>query len=821
MFMQKISLIILSVLAGLAVLMFDPNTGLADGTETLDAPAGITLAKGTGIVAAGVGTAEQQPATINLDVPAAATVRQVLLYWEGQMTTEVAGDNTILVNGDEVTGQLIGGPTFFFQEAYSSAYRADITALGLIHAGANAVVVDGLAFSKVANGAGLFVIYDDGTQLAEIDLRDGLDLAYINFPEPRKSTIQQTFTFRPAATPRMAEIVLFASSVEGAVSGGIVRPNSIEVIVGDDTTVFTNLLNSNDGDEWDTVMLQVAIPSGASSLSIQLFSRNDADPARTQDPKPASMAWTAAGFAIVPSTPSIDIEKATNGEDADTPTGPEIVVGDPVNWHYVVVNTGNVTLNDVVVTDDQGITVNCPQTILTPAESMTCSATGVATAGQYANVGSVVGIPTDGGNPVTDRDPSHYVGLGATAAPTPTEESTQEPTTELTTEPTPCTGENCPTPAPTKEQTQCICVNNLTPDTAGLQTPEVTPVPTEDVTVEATGEPTAETTPCTGEGCVTPDTAGLQTPEVTPSPTCTAGLFGKLVDAVGVGLPNWTISAQFVDASEPALRTETDGTGTFVFRGLQPGHWIVRYELQSGWSAVSAQQVEVVVAEAVGCVGVVFTIQQQPSTSLPEPTAIPGCLITYRQYADGSAIRDLATWQTTVHPVDNDTPTHEATVDTTGYAKFSDLPPGEWVLKQQLQSGQSCIPNAELQVTVPSGPLCVALYLGCTPPEKAVPTPMPTVAPPSGRVAGVVVDDNHVGLPGWQIMAKPVDAAEPMLTMSSNGTGAFEFRHLKPGRWILWEVVPAGWGTVTAAAFEVTVPADPACVQVRFKNRQN
>ncbi len=46
-------------------------------------------------------------------------------------------------------------------------------------------------------------------------------------------------------------------------------------------------------------------------------------------------------FGVVP---GIDIEKATNGADADAPPGPFIPVGDAVNWTYVVTNTGNVAL---------------------------------------------------------------------------------------------------------------------------------------------------------------------------------------------------------------------------------------------------------------------------------------------------------------------------------------------------------------------------------------------------------------------------------------------------------------------------------------------
>ena len=51
--------------------------------------------------------------------------------------------------------------------------------------------------------------------------------------------------------------------------------------------------------------------------------------------------------------PSIDIEKYTNEEDADTPTGPYITVGDDVSWTYVVYNDGDVLLTEIVVTDVQ------------------------------------------------------------------------------------------------------------------------------------------------------------------------------------------------------------------------------------------------------------------------------------------------------------------------------------------------------------------------------------------------------------------------------------------------------------------------------------
>ncbi len=49
----------------------------------------------------------------------------------------------------------------------------------------------------------------------------------------------------------------------------------------------------------------------------------------------------------------LDIEKLTNGEDADNGPGPYINTGNAVFWTYHVTNTGNVTLTDVIVTDDR------------------------------------------------------------------------------------------------------------------------------------------------------------------------------------------------------------------------------------------------------------------------------------------------------------------------------------------------------------------------------------------------------------------------------------------------------------------------------------
>lgn len=109
---------------------------------------------------------------------------------------------------------------------------------------------------------------------------------------------------------------------------------------------------------------------------------------------------------------SVRIEKSTNGEDADEAPGPTINAGSPVNWSYVVTNMSQVGLTNIRVVDDRHVTVSCPQTTLAAGAAMTCTGSGVATAGQYRNVGTVTADSSAG--TVKDSDPSHYFGLAPT-----------------------------------------------------------------------------------------------------------------------------------------------------------------------------------------------------------------------------------------------------------------------------------------------------------------------------------------------------------------------------------------------------------------------
>jgi hypothetical protein len=265
------------------------NRALAKGgTETLGDP-GVDLAPGAGMVVAGAGMVVQ-PATIDLEVPGAA-VEQVIVYWSGGTDGEDAlGDATLELNGNEITGELIGGPTLFTSNYSFTSYRADITALGLVNPGVNSITASGLSYefsgANENNGVGVLVIYSAPDRQAELQLRDGLDLAFFLAPEPLDATTPQTFLFEPTADARTADLLLFCGSV------GSGRLTEIIVTIEGVGQTYRNVLGSNDGSLWDSVTLPVSIPPQTTSLTVEVVS------VPVMDMSGASLSWVATGFTL-------------------------------------------------------------------------------------------------------------------------------------------------------------------------------------------------------------------------------------------------------------------------------------------------------------------------------------------------------------------------------------------------------------------------------------------------------------------------------------------------------------------------------------------
>jgi hypothetical protein len=139
------------------------------------------------------------------------------------------------------------------------------------------------------NGVGMIVVYDDGTA-AELELHDGLDLAFFKFSPTLDSTSPITFDFAAEDADRTAQFVVLAGSV------GENRPNMIKITTSAGEQVFDDALGSGDGLLFDSITLDVLIPAGDTSLTAQLFS------VVSEDPLGASLGWIGTGLSV-PVTP--------------------------------------------------------------------------------------------------------------------------------------------------------------------------------------------------------------------------------------------------------------------------------------------------------------------------------------------------------------------------------------------------------------------------------------------------------------------------------------------------------------------------------------
>lgn len=246
------------------------------------------MKSGSGFATTGTGSVTQAGA-LNVKVPPGAAVRQALLYWAGRGT----GDDSIIVDGHTITGDLIGGPVPGLTNP-SLTYRADITHLGLIGLGANSLIVEGLDFGEGTgarnNGAGIVVIFKEANRNnATIRVRDGNDFAFSKLAAPLNTTKAQTFRFKAANRARTANLALFVADTVAASADVVV------IKVGNGTLRLVDQLNSHNGAHWDTLNLPVRIPAGASTLSVQILSARDASSSlRSTD----SLAWVTAVLRV-------------------------------------------------------------------------------------------------------------------------------------------------------------------------------------------------------------------------------------------------------------------------------------------------------------------------------------------------------------------------------------------------------------------------------------------------------------------------------------------------------------------------------------------
>lgn len=306
-------------------------------SEALQAPS-LDLAAGSGLAQGGASLVGVGSAYLTVTVPKGAAVRQAFLYWAGRSTASAAGDDTISLGGVAVAGQLIGGPTWFYEHNgcyYLSAYRADITDLELVGPGTNTLCVSQFDFmdqpSDENGGASVVVIFDDGSS-SEIALRDGLDMAYYGYEVAFNQTEQQVFPVSPAAVDRVADLVVLAGNA------GENRPDRILVTTAAGEQIFDDPMGGFEGPQWDSLVLPVYVPAGITSITVELVSPSSCDTPG------ASLGWVCAALSVpVPIVETCDwavsgtvyIDTDRDGQQDASETGLPGVVVDLTGGDYL------------------------------------------------------------------------------------------------------------------------------------------------------------------------------------------------------------------------------------------------------------------------------------------------------------------------------------------------------------------------------------------------------------------------------------------------------------------------------------------------------
>lgn len=291
------------------------TAAFADGTETMG-PVSIPLASGTDTIQVGVGMDDFPIGVIEFTVPEGSTVRQALLYWEGSNDNpgemgDVENANMDIGDGNGyqlVPSQRIGGESDFLFGGWIATYRADIT--DRVVDGYNRLVVKDLPWSDNTDGASVIVIVDDGSDPIEIQIQDGNDGAYFDWPAPFDTMAPVTFDFAPSAEDREGDLILQVGSVAlEDPSGNPGRSTTIDVEVYAGETLVNSFqladkLVNSEGPEWDVYSIQadpdasLLIPAGADSVTFHLDSRDAMNGNPFEGQIPASMIMLSSTLEL-------------------------------------------------------------------------------------------------------------------------------------------------------------------------------------------------------------------------------------------------------------------------------------------------------------------------------------------------------------------------------------------------------------------------------------------------------------------------------------------------------------------------------------------
>jgi len=190
------------------------------------------------------------------------------------------------------------------------------------------------------------------------------------------------------------------------VTGGVQAQNILFNVIGGDITINAGVVNGN--------ILVRAGSDVKGKADIQGTSRING--VVIGDGNHSSEFSLAEGAIICATILSMDVQKDVSPDNgitwypADTPPGPNVIQGTNPQFRFTVTNTSNVTLTNVVVTDDvYGPIGTLPS--LAPGVSFTWTITQPWLLGQHVNTVTATGNYE--GQTVTASNPAYWVGVEA------------------------------------------------------------------------------------------------------------------------------------------------------------------------------------------------------------------------------------------------------------------------------------------------------------------------------------------------------------------------------------------------------------------------
>lgn len=244
----------------------------------------------------------------DLSVDIQGPVRFALLYWAGRQrpceeATPGAGDCTIppgayrdqevVFDGTSLTGTLIGNehqPVSAEGPIQNVGYFADVTSI--VSAKGTGAQTFTFADGNLAHnlwrldGVALLVAYTNTSDSRwwRVLVHDGLDFAWGPDPTPGDTRVTAPVALNHGAnlTARQAELWL--------VMGDGVPERPEHVTISNNATIFNGMDGSN-GPEWDVDKLNIDIPAGVGSTTVQAFSAPNPQ-------NPDSLLWEVAALRV-------------------------------------------------------------------------------------------------------------------------------------------------------------------------------------------------------------------------------------------------------------------------------------------------------------------------------------------------------------------------------------------------------------------------------------------------------------------------------------------------------------------------------------------